>query len=105
MRKLKAAQRIQFGKRYTVYSPKDGQACLDHDRSQGEGVNPQEYLALKCEVAEWSESAKSALSGKLPEGAKVYLVIDHEREFFVYNSVDDADWPPADSLLVGPPYR
>lgn len=38
-------------------------------------------------------------------GAKVYLVIDHEREFFVYNSVDDADWPPADSLLVGPPYR
>ena len=74
MRKLKAAQRIQFGKRYTVYSPKDGQACLDHDRSQGEGVNPQEYLALKCEVAEWSEIAKQTLSGKLPDGAKVSLV-------------------------------
>ena len=38
-------------------------------------------------------------------GANMYFIIDHEREFFVYNFVDDADWPPADSLLVGPLYR
>jgi leucyl-tRNA synthetase len=74
MRKLRASNRIQFGKRYTVFSPLDGQACLDHDRSQGEGVNVQEYLALKCEVAEWSEPAKKALEGKLPADAKVFLV-------------------------------
>ncbi|KIW01134.1 leucine-tRNA ligase [Verruconis gallopava] len=74
MRKLKASNLIQFGKRYTVYSPKDGQACLDHDRSQGEGVNPQEYLALKCQVAEWSETAKAVVEDKLPQDAKVYLV-------------------------------
>jgi leucyl-tRNA synthetase len=43
-------------------------------RGRGEGVNPQEYLALKCSVAEWSASAKKSLDGKLPEGAKVYLV-------------------------------
>lgn len=74
MRKLRDAKRIDFGKRITIYSPKDGQACLDHDRSSGEGVNPQEYLALKCEVAQWSEKAREVLAGKLPDGAKVYLV-------------------------------
>lgn len=41
---------------------------------RGEGVNVQEYLALKCAVAEWSDTAKTALEGKLPENAQVYLV-------------------------------
>ena len=38
MRRLKELGKIQFGKRYTVYSPKDGQPCLDHDRSVGEAI-------------------------------------------------------------------
>jgi leucyl-tRNA synthetase len=29
MRRLKALGKIIFAKRYTVYSPKDGQACMD----------------------------------------------------------------------------
>ena len=36
MNRLKDLGKIKFGKRYTIYSPKDGQACLDHDRSSGE---------------------------------------------------------------------
>ncbi|OCK75381.1 leucyl-tRNA synthetase [Lepidopterella palustris CBS 459.81] len=74
MRKLKELGKIKFGKRYTVYSPKDGQACLDHDRQSGEGVAVQEYTALKLKVKEWPESAQKILEGKLPQGANVYFV-------------------------------
>jgi len=52
MRRLKDLGKIRFGKRHTVYSPKDGQPCLDHDRASGEGVLVQEYLALKCKVVD-----------------------------------------------------
>lgn len=29
---LKEMDLIRFGKRYSIYSPKDGQPCMDHDR-------------------------------------------------------------------------
>lgn len=74
MRQLKSLGKIKFGKRYTVYSPKDGQPCLDHDRSAGEGVGVQEYTALKLKVKEWPEAAQKALEGKLPAGANVYFI-------------------------------
>ncbi|KAI5190831.1 leucyl-tRNA synthetase [Nematocida minor] len=48
--KLKKQNRISFGKRYTIYCPKDSQACMDHDRQEGEGVLPQEYLLVKIPV-------------------------------------------------------
>lgn len=44
---LKAQDRIRYGKRHTIYSPKDGQPCMDHDRASGEGVEPQEYTGIK----------------------------------------------------------
>lgn len=74
MNRLKELGKIKFGKRYTVYSPKDGQACMDHDRSSGEGVGVQEYTALKLKVEQWAEPAQKILTGKLPESAKVYFV-------------------------------
>ncbi|KAI9049734.1 hypothetical protein LZ554_005886 [Drepanopeziza brunnea f. sp. 'monogermtubi'] len=74
MNRLKELQKIKFGKRYTIYSPKDGQPCMDHDRSEGEGVGSQEYTALKLKVKEWAPDAEAALKGKLPEGASVYFV-------------------------------
>ncbi|KAF2866189.1 hypothetical protein BDV95DRAFT_623278 [Massariosphaeria phaeospora] len=74
MRKLKDLGKIIFAKRYTVYSPKDGQACLDHDRQSGEGVAVQEYTALKLKVKEWAEPAQKILDGKLPDGANVYFI-------------------------------
>ncbi|VDL82453.1 unnamed protein product [Nippostrongylus brasiliensis] len=49
-RKLRLANKIDFGKRYTIYSPKDGQPCMDHDRSTGEGVGPQEYTLIQLKV-------------------------------------------------------
>lgn len=65
---LKARGKIMYGKRHTIFSPKDGQPCMDHDRSSGEGVGPQEYTLVKM-----------MLTGKKPQKlaqvkTTVYLV-------------------------------
>jgi leucyl-tRNA synthetase len=73
MNKLHVLGKIKFGERYTIYSPKDGQPCMDHDRADGEGIGPQEYTGVKMQVSEWSPAAQKALEGKLG-GRKVYLV-------------------------------
>jgi leucyl-tRNA synthetase len=35
---------LKFGKRYSIYSVKDGQPCADHDRSEGENIDYVEYF-------------------------------------------------------------
>ncbi|KAL9187996.1 hypothetical protein ACHAXT_006374 [Thalassiosira profunda] len=47
---LREKGRVLFGKRNNVYSLLDGQVCADHDRSEGEGVGPQEYVLIKLKV-------------------------------------------------------
>ena len=74
MNRLRELKKIKFGKRYTIYSPKDGQPCMDHDRSEGEAVGPQEYTALKLRVKEWSPDAEEAIKGKVPAGADIFFV-------------------------------
>ncbi len=74
MNRLKELKKIKFGKRYTIYSPKDRQPCMDHDRSEGEAVGPQEYTALKLKVKEWAPKAAEELKGNIPEGADVFFV-------------------------------
>lgn len=49
---LREKNKILFGKRNNVYSIVDGQVCADHDRSEGEGVGPQEYVLIKLKVLE-----------------------------------------------------
>ena len=71
--KLYKLDKIKFGERYTIYSPKDGQPCMDHDRQDGEGYGPQEYTGIKMEVLEWSPAAKTLIDGKVG-GRKVFLV-------------------------------
>jgi leucyl-tRNA synthetase len=44
---LHKAGKLKFGKRHTIYSPTDKQACADHDRASGEGVMPQECVAVR----------------------------------------------------------
>lgn len=65
--KLKNKGKIQFGKRYTIFSPKDGQPCMDHDRSSGENVGPQEYTLIKLKVNQ------DPLPEKLKFGRLIYL--------------------------------
>jgi len=47
---LREKNKVLFGKRNNVYSLVDGQVCADHDRSEGEGVGPQEYVLIKLKV-------------------------------------------------------
>ncbi|CCW66784.1 unnamed protein product [Phytomonas sp. Hart1] len=56
-RQLRRAGLVNFGKRYCVYSPMDGQPCADHDRASGEGVLPQEYTIVKLPVQDPLEQA------------------------------------------------
>lgn len=67
---LKERNKIKFGKRYSIYSPKDSQPCMDHDRSSGEGVEPQEYTLIKIELIE--PKAVKSLAGVAD--SKVFLV-------------------------------
>jgi len=68
-RKLKEGDKIGFGKRPTMYSELDGQACMDHDRSEGEGVAPQEYTAIKLQVLDLPKAMEKKMKGK-----KVFLL-------------------------------
>jgi len=69
-RKLKKSDKIGFGKRPTIFSEVDKQACMDHDRAEGEGVAPQEYTAIKIELLEWTPDMQK----KFKKGSKVYLL-------------------------------
>lgn len=74
--RLKDVGKIKFGERYTIYSEKDGQACLDHDRQSGEGVNPQEYVGIKIAVTEFAPAAQEVFAQHNFDlsANKVYLV-------------------------------
>ena len=47
---LKKKNLIKYGKRMSIYSPLDGQVCLDHDRQSGEGVQPQQWTLIKLPI-------------------------------------------------------
>ncbi|XP_043919958.1 leucine--tRNA ligase, cytoplasmic [Protopterus annectens] len=66
---LKERNKVKFGKRYTIYCPKDGQPCMDHDRQTGEGVGPQEYTLVKMKIVEPYPAKLSELKGR-----NIYLV-------------------------------
>lgn len=87
MNRLKEAGKILYGKRYTIYSPKDGQPCMDHDRTKGEGVGPTEYTALKLQVKEWAPEAAKAIDGKVSKDANVYFVPATLRPETMYGQV------------------
>jgi leucyl-tRNA synthetase len=73
MNKLHKLDKMKFAKRHTIYSPKDGQPCMDHDRQEGEGLGLEKYTGIKMEVLEWSPAAKIMVDGKVG-GRKVFLV-------------------------------
>ncbi|KAE8150414.1 hypothetical protein BDV25DRAFT_154356 [Aspergillus avenaceus] len=74
MNRLHELGKIQYGNRYTIYSPKDGQPCMDHDRTEGEGIGPQEYTAMKLKVKEWAPQIAEIVKGKIEDDANVYFI-------------------------------
>jgi leucyl-tRNA synthetase len=67
-RTLQREGKLKFGKRHSIFSPKDGQACADHDRASGEGVTPQEYTVIKLRVLEPLPAALAPLKHR-----RIYL--------------------------------
>ncbi|KAI9852077.1 MAG: cytosolic leucyl tRNA synthetase [Thelocarpon superellum] len=74
MIRLRELKKIRRGVRETIYSPKDGQPCMDHDRSEGEGVLAQKYTGLKLKVLELASVAAALVASKLPTGGHCYLI-------------------------------
>ncbi|CAB4252885.1 similar to Saccharomyces cerevisiae YPL160W CDC60 Cytosolic leucyl tRNA synthetase, ligates leucine to the appropriate tRNA [Maudiozyma barnettii] len=76
MNRLKGLGKIKFGERYTIYSEKDGQPCMDHDRQSGEGVAPQEYIGIKIEATEFAKDAQVLLDGcaAIDKSKKLYFI-------------------------------
>jgi leucyl-tRNA synthetase len=93
MNRLRQLNKILHGNRYTVYSPKDGQPCMDHDRDEGEGIIPQEYTAIKLQVKELSRKATEFLSGKVPDHSKIFFVAATLRQETVYGQTCCFDGP------------
>lgn len=73
---LRQKGKILFGKRNNVYSLVDGQVCADHDRSEGEGVGPQEYVLIKLQVLPVEDTERNAKMANLlsSQDKPVYLV-------------------------------
>lgn len=76
MNRMREAGKIKFGERYTIFSEKDGQACMDHDRQSGEGVTPQEYVGIKIEATEFAPEAKKLVesNSQIDRSKKIYFV-------------------------------
>jgi leucyl-tRNA synthetase len=74
MNRLKELKKIRYGERETIYSPKDGQPCMDHDRAEGEGVGPQQYIGLKLQVKEWAAEAGKLIEESTPKASRIFLV-------------------------------
>jgi leucyl-tRNA synthetase len=75
---LREKGKVLFGKRNNVFSLVDGQVCADHDRSEGEGVGPQEYVLIKLKVLQpehgQARHAKMEALLKTAGDVPVYLV-------------------------------
>ena len=97
-RRLKASGRIAFGKRPTVYSIRDGQACMDHDRASGEGKGPQEYTLIKMRL---HDDGLATLCERVPDlasaaGATVFLVAATLRPETMYGQTNCFVLPSGD---------
>lgn len=107
---LRKRGKLGFGKRPTIFSPTDGQACMDHERASGEGVGPQEYtlikLALKAVPAEHHAAAGALkpLAEALAAGKRVFFVAATLRPETMYGQTNCFLLPEGDygAFLVSP---
>jgi len=80
---LKDLDKIKLSRRYTIWSPIDGQPCTGHDRASGEGASPQDYTLTKVKViAPFPEKLKTL------DGKKVYLVSATLRPEMMYGQTN-----------------
>lgn len=92
---LKERGYIKYGKRASIYSPKDRQMCADHDRAEGEGVVPDEYTLIKIQVVEFNERVAKTLKDR-----KVFLVAATLRPETMYGQTSCFVLPAGDYVAV-----
>ena len=93
-RKLKENGFLKFGKRPSIFSPKDKQMCADHDRqADSEGIQPQEYTLIKLEVITTRSPKVDAL---LKSGRKVVMVAATLRPETMYGQTNCFVLPEGD---------
>ncbi|XP_071446745.1 leucine--tRNA ligase, cytoplasmic [Hetaerina americana] len=90
---LKKRNKVMYGKRHSIFSPKDNQPCMDHDRSSGEGVGPQEYTLIKMCVLQPYPEKLSVFHGK-----PVFLVAATLRPETMYGQTNC--WVRPDSRYI-----
>ncbi len=108
---LRAREKLGFGKRPTIYSVLDGQACADHDRASGEGVQPQEYTLIKIRLQDIPQEHPAGAAGRLDalkalaaSGRPVYLVAATLRPETMYGQTNVFVLPTGEygAFEVGP---
>eukprot|EP00941_MAST-03F_sp_MAST-3F-sp1_P005238 g5238.t1 len=96
-RVLKESGKIAFGRRPTIYSIRDGQACADHARASGEGVNPQAYTLIKLRLLDAEKISQLKNSSMTSEEAKkVFLVAATLRPETMYGQTNCFVLPDGD---------
>lgn len=97
-KKLRALDKIKFGTRHTIFSPKDNQPCMDHDRASGEAVGPQEYTLIKMRLMALPVKLETALSSDPSLKDKVFLVAATLRPETMYGQTNC--WVRPDMKLI-----
>ena len=95
-RKLKESNYVDFGNRPTIYSISQGQACADHARDEGEGVNPQEYTLIKIKVNDLNDLNKRISTTMEGTDTNVYLVAATLRPETMYGQTNCFILPDGD---------
>lgn len=73
---LKEKGYLFFGKRYTIYCPKDNQPCFDHDRMKGEGIEPLilDLLKIELNIIKKNNNLEYIFKNLLIKNEKIYLL-------------------------------
>ncbi|CAE8722240.1 unnamed protein product [Polarella glacialis] len=79
------------GKRESIFSIATNQPCADHDRSDGEGVNPQQYTLIKLRVKEVPSEWRASLGD-----GEVFLVAATLRPETMYGQTNCFVLPEGD---------
>lgn len=91
-------------KRYSVFSPLDGQPCADHDRATGEGVGPQEYTLIKARPGITADPAPSVCrrSGSSKENEHQETTADNSPLATIFSLSPFPQLEVLEESLVGP---
>jgi leucyl-tRNA synthetase len=80
---------VKFGKKFIIFSPKDGQPCADHDRSVGEGVEVKEFICLEFRLIDDSCTLLVATTDPRPfvDTKKLFIGKDESYTIFLRDGV------------------